>query len=277
MSLICDLPRIGLKHEFGQRGPTCSYSAAKMLLKFHDMYDKTDQASDSVYQKMKVLHEFHRSVTETGKTGHAETVKALEAKKADLQRYMDAIEHLSKKATLTHKQKQSLEALEAAKPEERTRRMADALELLENDTLEDMGRLELLQTFVGDKKFVKINREHYLKPQDVEPLLERWGPFYPGGSVVASVMTETTDKVGRQGDRIVSVAEFKATGSHAIVVCGADKDPHDSSELRKMDLKRFHAGLDTEVSDFLIAIDCNKGWIMDEADCVHMRNERIKL
>ncbi|WP_321888589.1 hypothetical protein [Paraburkholderia bannensis] len=282
MSLIYDVPRIGLHYKFGQRGPTCWYYAAKMLLKFHDLYDKADRSADSIYEQMKTLHELRRSFTETRKTSNAQSVIGLQMNSARMQAYNRAIAHLSSKASLTPAQKKQLDTLREAEPDQRIARIDKAIALLEKDALADMGRLEILQSFISGGYFCKINREQYLKPEDVESLLERWGPFYTGGSVVASVKTDTGE-LTTSGDRIISVTEFKATGSHAIVVCGADdklvyyKDPHNSSELRTMDLHKFHAGLDTDVSDFLIAIHCNLPYDPDNGGCVHMRTKRIRL
>ena len=283
MSLIYDVPRISLNYNYGQRGPTCWYYAAKMLLKFHELYDKTDGSADSIYEQMKTLHELRRSFTETGETSNAKSVVGLQMSSAKMLAYTRAITHLSAKVSLTSRQKEQLNTLREAKPDQRIARIDKALELLKQDALADMGRLELLQSFISGGYFCKINREQYLKPEDVEPLLERWGPFYTGGSVVASVKTDTGQVTPSSGDRIISVTEFKATGSHAIVVCGADdklvyyKDPHNSAELRTMDLHKFHAGLDTNVSDFLIAIHCNQPYDPDNFGCVHMRTKQIKI
>ncbi|RON44222.1 hypothetical protein [Pseudomonas frederiksbergensis] len=282
MALIYDVPRIGTHYKFGQRGPTCWYYAAKMLLKFHGLYDKADVSAESIYEQMKTLHELRRSFTETGETSNALSTAGLQANQAKMLAYQAAITRLKAKPNLSKAQKEQLATLEKAKADERLPRIDAAIELLKKQALADMGRLEILQSFIGGGYFCKINREQYLKPEDVEPLLERWGPFYTGGSVVAAVKTDTGEVVPG-GDRIISVTEFKPDGSHAIVVCGADdklvyyKDPHDSSELRTMDLKKFHAGLDTDVTDFLIAINCNMPYDPDNGGCTHMLTKRIVI
>jgi hypothetical protein len=285
MAILYNLPRIGNNaNKFAQKGPTCWYYAAKMILKFHGKYHK----GDKVHAQFKVLHEVRKIMTELDADTIEEMKQGLTATSEKCEKKIAGLKALAAKEQLSEKQKQSVKDLLAAKPQQRKDRIAKALKLIEEEELETLDRLDLLTTFVAEAGFTKINKEQFAKPEDVEGLLLRWGPFYTGGSVVATTKVDTGQKVktGKRPDaedRIVSVTQFKPTGSHAIVVCGAKddlvyyKDPQGTDEVRSMKLELFHKGLDTDAADFIIALHCTDGWDADEANCAHMRNHRFKL
>jgi hypothetical protein len=196
--------------------------------------------------------------------------------------YERAIRFL-KRRTRTDSQEKSIATMRAVQPGLQKARITAAITELEKEENGHLSRLSLLTSFVPDAGFHCVNREQYEKPEDVVALLGRWGPFYTGGTVVA-----TRDKIKGTGKlagtcEIMSVEEFKPTGSHAIVVVGASdttvyfKDPQKTNQIRSMELKTFHKGLDQEASDFLIAINCWDGWDADKANCIHMRTATLGI
>lgn len=281
MAVLYKVPSIGGEaNEFGQRGPTCWYYASKMLLKFHH---KLDNKNTEMYEEFKTLHELRQVLTKHGGDTAEEVIKHLKQRLKKMDEYQAAIRLLEQKTSLTSSQTQSLAFLRDSNPAMRKQRLNAAIEQLEKEENSDLARLNLLTSFVPDAGFQKINREQYGKPEDVEELLKRWGPFYTGGTVVATRdKIKGTDKLAGT-EPILSVEEFKPTGSHAIVVIGASasvvyfKDPHRTDQIRTMDLKTFHKGLDQEASDFLIAINCWAGWDADEAKCIHMRKQTLGI
>jgi hypothetical protein len=50
------------------------------------------------------------------------------------------------------------------------------------------------------------------------------------------------------------------------------KDPQKTDQVRSMDMRAFHDGLDVDASDFLIAINCDEGWDAEVAQCTHMKH-----
>jgi hypothetical protein len=276
MAVLYNVPSIGSDEtHFGQRGPTCWYYSSKMLLKFHH---KLDNKKDEVYKQFKTLHTLRQILTDSGGETADEVIELLKQRRNKMNEYEKAI-RLLKSKTRTESQEKSLATMQAKRTGLQKARIDEAIKQLEKEENEGLSRLNLLTTFVPDAGFHKVNPEQYAKPEDVIGLLERWGPFYTGGTVVA-----TRDKIKGTGklagtEQIMSVEEFKPTGSHAIVVIGASpttvyfKDPHQTNEIRSMELKTFHKGLHQDASDFLIAINCDDGWDTDEANCVHMRTQ----
>jgi len=278
MSLIYDVPTIADSHQFAQRGPTCWYYASKMLLKFHH---KLDDKGDDVYEEFKTLHEVRKVMTESGDKSAETITEELKRRAKSMDGYIRAIQVLEGKQSLNPSQQESLDFLRAASPAERKQRILEAIKKLDEQCNKDLSRLNLLTSFVPNGGFNKVNKEQYDSAEKVLDLLQRWGPFYTGGTVVAE--RKNINATGKLAGttQIVNVTEFKSTGSHAIVVVGAGdnivyyKDPHNTNQIRSMDMATFHKGLDVDASDFLIAINCWDGWNYDLANCVHTRTQTV--
>src|SRR5579863_5548095 len=72
------MPSIGKTSGFAQKGPTCWYYAAKMLLKFHQKLEKGE--NNKVYEQFKVLHEVRKVITDIGE-GYESIAKLRVARK----------------------------------------------------------------------------------------------------------------------------------------------------------------------------------------------------
>jgi hypothetical protein len=219
------------------------YYAAKMFLKFHK---KLDNKGDDIYNELKTLHQIRKVMSESGKETAA-TIKAeLEGLKAKLRGYTAAIDRLEKKGVFKKQQLESLQFMRGASSAEQKQRVDTAIENLDKEINTEMSRLNLLQSFVPTAGFWKVNKEQYKEPKDVLALLERWGPFYTGGSVVASRKNiKATGKMAG-ATPILSVEEFETKGSHAIVVIGATdstvyyNNTQKTDNIRSMNPPAFH-------------------------------------
>jgi len=278
MGILYKVPRIGAEPTFKQKGPACWYYAAKMLLKFHNLYDKSDDA----YKEFKALHELRSVLTRYDYDTRKESVEALKAQI----RKCDAYAMLKKRQnSLTDNQKKSLQDIEEWVKgnglDVKRERIESAIKTLEEMASGDLPRLELLMSFVPSAGFASIPVDQYKTDNQIEDLLERWGPFYSGGHVVAAKGSlEPRGDLG--GDHLVYVKDFAEKGSHAIIVIGANdndvyyKDPNGSDQIRMIDRKKFFAGIDREASDAMIGIWC-KEMNIDEGRCIHRLANRINV
>jgi hypothetical protein len=278
MGILYKVPRIGAEPTFKQKGPTCWYYAAKMLLKFHNLYDKSDDA----YNEFKALHELWSVLTRYDFDTRKESVEAF---KAQIKK-CNAYTMLKKRQdSLTPNQKKSLQDIEewvkGNDIDAKRERIEGAIKTLKEMASGDLPRLELLMSFVPNAGFASIPVDQYQTDDQIEDLLERRGPFYSGGHVVAAKGSlEPRGDLG--GDHLVYVKGFEEKGSHAIIVIGANgndvyyKDPNGSDQIRMIDRKKFFAGIDREASDAMIGIWC-KEMNIDEGRCIHQLANRVNV
>ena len=279
MGILYKVPRIGTaKTGFKQKGPTCWYYAAKMLLKFHDLYDKSNDA----YQEFKALHELRSVLTRYDYDTRKDSVEALKQAIKKCSVYEDL---KKREPTLNEKQKANLKYLQdwvrGNDVEVKRERIQSAIETLEEMENGDLSRLELLMSFVPSAQFASIPVDQYKSADQIEDLLERWGPFYSGGHVVAAKGNmQARGDLG--GDHLVYVKEFEKKGSHAILVIGAKgddvyyKDPNGTDEIRVIERAKFFAGIDRDASDAMIGIWCQQMNIQ-EGRCIHQLANQIKV
>jgi uncharacterized coiled-coil protein SlyX len=260
MSILYDVPSIGkVDTGYKQKGPTCWYYASKMLLRFHNLLDKTESAR--VYEQFKTIHELRKIITEG---------RGYENLRARLQEALSGTEVSSLLAMLEG----------TTDPRrERLQRVLDKLQSFEEAQLE---RLEILNTLT-DGIFRGLPGTRLQDPPHLERLLRSFGPFYAGGSL--AVKRENLQDTGRKtpgGETILGVVALKAESHHAVVVAGIDgetiyyKDPHGTDKLRTVPFGAFGPNVFTR-----IAAQCPKAYPITEAEleypCPHCQQRSIAL
>jgi hypothetical protein len=272
LAIRYELPSIGKEETcYAQKGPTCWYYAAKMLLKFHQKLEKRED--NIVYQQCKELHELRKILTELGQDfeqaaglaklrlarkyhdtrawGAEEVEEEIKKKKAILLECQ-----LDEKTIDTVVNAEELRAKTKRAPDPvLVGRLRNAVEILDKKIGERLGRLELLSNFVPEAGFIAIEAK-FTSGDDVEGVLEKFGPFYAGGGLAMRKKVKITEaflSASAKGSvtfaELEYVNELDPKSAHAIVISGVKGDslfcvdPNASDKQVEIDFSAFGANV----------------------------------
>lgn len=224
--------------QYAQKGPTCWYYSAKMMLKFHGMTDPTQEK----YEQFKSVHEMRKALTELSETKgiinpkkHDNFFKELkevlegrvgEAEVKDLlDRFVDNTGNWGKVIT-------------------RVRILLNQLGAFEKESL---SQIEIANRLMSDV-FIDIKMMSPLKSKNSlrKALLEH-GPFYAGGELSVSDVETREEKDEWSQHFIRNVVALKDDSSHAVVVTGIKSDtaifvdPNFSNERRSIPIEQLRS------------------------------------
>jgi hypothetical protein len=293
MAILYRIPSIG-KAETGyaQKGPTCWYYAAKMLLKFHQKLEKSPE--NRIYEEFKQLHELRKVLTELGGNYESHDLAKLKmARRYDNMRAwskeeVEAI--IEKKKTVLLGCGLDQETIKKAVDEVGLRaavdrqpdpviveRLRKGVQILDEKIGEGLSRLELLSNFVSGAGFVSIN-ETFSNAEDIEAVLRKFGPVYAAGGLTltkkrvkmtpAFLLAMETNSVS--ADELEYIHDLDPKSSHAVVVCGVRGDsvsvidPNASNKCAEVDLKAFIANVNQ-----IITISCE--------GCTHLKLQEMPV
>jgi hypothetical protein len=292
MSVVYDVPRFSQKTT-AQKGPTCWYYALKMLLKFHELFDRGSKEPEN---PLEVLHALRKVATLNNLRGGTRQLYDPSTKRLrhPLDGRLAELEATQKKALAPARDdpKQQLDPafppaiaayLRARENEALASQIAHVKDLIQKDL--DPARMKPVIALI-EKKIEKnmekeLSRYDYLSfalphikfrqipnPENagmLEQSLRRFGPMYASGSL--SIMKVEPDASGSSGsnERLVAVKELGGEGSHAVVIAGVSeqeevffKDPNRADELQCVHFRHFIASRRWRLQ--LVAIDCaNRG------------------
>ena len=298
MATIYDVPPIGLKNGFKQKGPTCWYYASKMLLKFHGKLDKKDS---EFYAAFKRLHELRTALTamsDQTRKERGEKAKVLGTMTDSLDPAKQKIDEIDKKLGACPESGPYRDGLlkvkqmwESKRPDaDRSKRIAEAIKLVEDLTDDWSNRLNLLSAFVPTAGFVTKNEDKVFEnPTKLGEFLGIAGPFYAGGelsmtvefddpnptpameefaqAMKVDVPLEKTANRGKtlqeqgttdSGTKVYKVSNVTPSSGHAVVVVGVDgdtvfyKDPNYSDKVMMLPFDKFKAAVKS-----VIALACS--------------------
>lgn len=293
MAILYRIPPIGNEaNRYAQKGPTCWYFAAKMLLKFHQKLEKRED--NLVYEQFKQLHELRKVLTDLGegfevlaKTRMSQTYNNTRAwtreevnadiEKARLVLVSCNVDEATIRSMLEELEARSEEKISRNPDPVRVERMRKAVEILNEKISDRLGRLELLSNFVPDAGFISLE-SNFSNGDDIEAILRKYGPVYAGGGltlVTRVKMTEAFLTAAEEGKGVsVSDLEYiyepKSDSAHALVISGIRGDsvfcvdPNASNKQVEIDLAAFKSNVDK-----IIAIQCE--------GCGHIKTQECTI
>jgi hypothetical protein len=285
VGILFDVPRIGKTNQWGQKGPTCWYYAAKMLLKFHEKIDKPENAEENkVYTEFKFLHELRKELCnqdDSAVRGSADKMtQNMKAEKTYLTRKVDevankmfAVEGGGGKYGVYYQHLNNIKEYLEKQLGDRVPRLEKAIAILEQMENRDLDRLALLTSYVPDAGFRQVPgsyKDIFASPESLEEVLRARGPLYSGGELTKLTSTNST-VAADSGDLIVLVGELKAKSAHAVVTLGVDgetvfyKDPNYTDKIFSVPFKTYAPMIDENP----IYLEC--------ADCKHVEQKTMKV
>jgi hypothetical protein len=291
MGIVYDLPRIGTEATgWKQKGPTCWYYSAKMILKFHRQYDKGNSDLEHIYEQWKQLHELRKVLSgiadKSVRDDPAQLKVIIESKRDAIDAYLNGTGGSNLAAAGFNNELRDLNKPQATT---RLKRLQDLLERADLIMGDFTNRIEALSSFVSNAGFSVWDKDDALSsPGRLEEVLRISGPLYTSGalSVILTNPARVQSRQGRvgtgdkkgTGDRVAAVYDLRADSAHAVVVIGVNgeslyyKDPNSSHGVLVIPFATFAQN----ASDSLLYLDCQEGKD-SEYRCLHNRTCEIEL
>jgi hypothetical protein len=236
MGIFYKVDPVAKNHDFKQKGPTCWYYVAKMMLKFHGLYD--GEKKDEIYDEWKSLHAIRKIIFELKfREGDPYKLASIMAK---LKIKLDKVDASLKKA-INDKESDVTGAFvdelnekikQCGQKNADLTKAAAALDQLKEKGLSH--RKLVLQTFVPSGKF----KANVFSDNNVEKHLRTLGPLYVSGGLIRK---ESQEGLAADGATMVcAVTELNAESHHAVLLIGASGDvlfyidPNKSDQVRQV-------------------------------------------
>lgn len=276
MPILFDVPRTANGNNFIQKGPTCWYYAAKMLVSMHNL-----RATAEFDRQWKSLHEVRKVISELSSDSYlggepSEDLSWLRgrlgAAHEQHRRLVDAIEETNNWPHgwyRTHERKKRITILNMKLGIDLEKAIRERIALhtaRENMNLaQGMNRHGLLEGFMPGVFVQGSMPVADCTIEVVENKLRTTGPFYASGDVW-SKRDDRRERTGHSAmilnDSRVEVSKLAVDSAHAVVVAGVVgkqiyyKDPNNSSEIRIIDFEAFKTGWGRSGTCYFIDVAC---------------------
>ncbi|NHZ67006.1 hypothetical protein [Massilia genomosp. 1] len=311
MSILFNVAPVGAKNDdepYSQRGPTCWYYAAKMLVALHNLRSTAD-----FEKQWKALHQLRKTITNVAApptladqhNDHKHLHDKLKAESGSAEGYINMLIQLrethggtlpSTVAKAFYRDASKDLKTNFREYEHQIPAVTAAYEIMKSVT--NTQREHLLEKFLPHTFKASTITQADCTLEKIEERLKRGGPFYASGELWSHSKVRTSQSVDQSpsGGRAASVAALadhseaslpasQAVMLHAVVIVGIIdksllyKDPHDSAELRMISFEAFKAGWVQQGSCRVIDVVCTSAAqeFNDKGGCSHTANALVKL
>ncbi len=279
MGILYKVDPVAESHGYKQKGATCWYYVAKMMLKFHGIYDP--EQKNEVYREWKTLHQLRKILFELKfKDGDPYNLTAILEKldkklaKADSAAITAEKE---KETTLSDLLVQELdEKIKANK--QKSQELNKVKELLNQLKAQGLSsRSRTLMTFVPSGQFAK----NVFSDANLEKWLRKLGPLYVGGGLITSKSEKRT--ASDNATEVCAVTELDENSKHAILLIGVTKldvfyiDPNKSNQLRLIPQEVLFKNVRRRADDQKIEMLYAKCPAQEDETCVHCKTRGTEI
>ena len=273
MGILYKVDPVAESHDFKQRGATCWYYVAKMMLKFHGIYDPENK--NQVYREWKVLHQLRKIIFELKfkqddaynldailkkleqKLEKAETAAASAASEKETTLFDSFVKDLDEKIQKNRQKSEELKKVKVLLDQLKARGLA--------------SRSKTLMAFVPSGQFVK----NAFSDANLEKYLRKLGPFYVGGGLITAKSEQRV--ASDNATEVCAVTELKAESKHAILLVGATTldvfyiDPNQSNQVRQIPKEILFKNVRRRGTDNRIEMVYPKCPSFQDETCIHCK------